>query len=154
MSFAIRVTGGRVILIHVAKQNGYESCLLFSPEERNVKNVNKENARGMQDDTISKRQAIDALEKWLHGLFGITEADGTATIFKTIKQLPPIQPEIVRCKDCRKHNKKLGFDENYNLTYKDDACPLIPWRGMSRGHEHDYQSCCLGERKEVNHESN
>ena len=93
MGFVIRATGGRVILIHVAKQNGYESCLLFSPEERNVKNVNKENARGMQDDTISKRQAIDALEKWLHGLFGITEADGTATIFKTIRQLPPIQPK-------------------------------------------------------------
>ena len=44
-------------------------------------------------DCISRQQAIDALEKWLHGLFGITEADGTATIFKTIKQLPPIQPD-------------------------------------------------------------
>ena len=44
-------------------------------------------------DTISRQAAIDALEKWLHGLFGITEADGTATIFKTIRQLPPIQPK-------------------------------------------------------------
>ena len=44
-------------------------------------------------DAISREQAIDALEKWLHGLFGITEADGTATIFKTIRQLPPIQPK-------------------------------------------------------------
>ena len=52
-------------------------------------------------DTISRQQAIDAIEKWLHGLFGITEADGTATIFKTIRQLPPIQPDIVRCKDCK-----------------------------------------------------
>lgn len=45
------------------------------------------------NDTISRQAAIDALEKWLHGLFGITEADGTATIFKTIRQLPPIQPK-------------------------------------------------------------
>ena len=52
-------------------------------------------------DCISRQQAIDALEKWLHGLFGITEADGTATIFKTFRQLPPIQPDIVRCKDCK-----------------------------------------------------
>ena len=53
------------------------------------------------DELISRQSAIDALEKWLHGLFGITEADGTATIFKTIRQLPPIQPDIVRCKDCK-----------------------------------------------------
>ena len=51
-------------------------------------------------DAISREAAIDALEKWLHGLFGITEADGTATIFKTIRQLPPIQFEIIHCKDC------------------------------------------------------
>ena len=66
-----------------------------------------------------------------------------------IEKQPTIQPEIVHCKDCRKHNKKLGFDENYNITYKDDACPLIPWRGMSKGHEHDYQSCSFAERREV-----
>ena len=75
MGFVIRATGGRVILIHVAKQNGYESCLLFSPEERNVKNVNKENARGMQDDTISKRQAIDALRDYLVEKRNVTDDD-------------------------------------------------------------------------------
>ena len=51
------------------------------------------NLASLGTDCISRQQAIDALEKWLHGLFGITEADGTATIFKTIKQLPPIQPK-------------------------------------------------------------
>ena len=72
-----------------------------------------------------------------------------AEIREVINSQPTIQPEIVHCKDCRKHNKKLGFDENYNLTYKDDACPLIPWRGMSKGHEHDYQSCSFGEKREA-----
>ncbi len=75
--------------------------------------------------------------------------DNEVTARKLIDEQPTIQPEIVHCKDCRKHNKKLGFDENYNITYKDDACPLIPWRGMSKGHEHDYQSCSFGERREV-----
>ena len=62
------------------------------------------NLASLGTDCISRQQTINALEKWLHGLFGITEADGTATIFKTIRQLPPIQPaepQIIRCKDCK-----------------------------------------------------
>ena len=95
-------------------------------------------------DAISRQQAIEIVEKYFEkiGLNGDICVDG-------LRQLPPIQPEIVHCKDCRKHNKKLGFGENYNITYKDDACPLIPWRGMSKGHEHDYQSCSFAERREV-----
>ena len=93
-------------------------------------------------DAISREQAIKIVQNRCKRyttacVLAVTE----------IKQLPPIQPEIIHCKDCRKHNKKLGFDENYNLTYKDDACPLIPWRGMSKGHEHDYQSCSFAERR-------
>ena len=103
MGFVIRATGGRVILIHVAKQNGYESCLLFSPEERNVKNVNKENARGMQDDTISKRQAIDAIGEKSDEIFKTKQKgatyphddffQGMAYAENIVKQLPPIQPD-------------------------------------------------------------
>ena len=85
-----------------------------------------ETAKGEKmDDLISRKQAIDALEKWLHGLFGITEADGTATIFKTIRQLPPIQPEIVRCKDCKHRDPEdkkcdCGHDIVWNLPRQDD----------------------------------
>ena len=115
-------------------------------------------------DLISRKAAIDALEndkaaldKIIKGMsaedmllkYYVAQHNQVSYDIDAIVQLPPIQPEIVNCKDCRKHNKKLGFDENYNLTYKDDACPLIPWRGMSKGHEHDYQSCCFGERREV-----
>ena len=50
------------------------------------------------------------------------------------------QPEIIRCKDCRKHNVHSG--------YKDDCCPLYEWRGMSYGHEHDYQYCSFAGRRE------
>lgn len=49
------------------------------------------------------------------------------------------QAEIVRCKDCRKHNVSVG--------YKKDCCPLYEFRGISYGHEHDYQFCCFAERR-------
>lgn len=55
--------------------------------------------------------------------------------------------ELVRCKDCRKQNKRVGFDENFNPVYKEDACPLVSWRGIAKGHEFDYQFCCCAERK-------
>ena len=93
------------------------------------------------DAMIDRLKEWDTKDKTDKALYNFT--------LNRINEQPTIQPETIHCKDCRKHNKKLGFDENYNLTYKDDACPLIPWRGMSKGHEHDYQSCCLGEKREV-----
>lgn len=47
--------------------------------------------------------------------------------------------EVVQCKDCRKHNVSVG--------YQKDCCPLFEWRGVSYGHEHDYQYCCYAERR-------
>ena len=98
----------------------------------------------------------DAFDERVRAAGGMSEEeltedfkDGVQAVLYMLSNQPTIQPEIIHCKDCRKHNKKLGFDENYNITYRDDACPLIPWRGMSKGHEHDYQSCCLGEKREV-----
>ena len=76
-------------------------------------------------DLISRQAAIDALEKWLHGLFGITEADGTATIFKTIRQLPPIQPEPKRGKWVRTGSGSL-YDH-----YECSECGKAPkWECM------------------------
>ena len=55
------------------------------------------------DDLISRRQAIDALgelatftEDWSCHTWMYTD-----DVYNAIKQLPPIQPEIVRCKDCK-----------------------------------------------------
>lgn len=53
--------------------------------------------------------------------------------------LPPAQPEIIRCKDCRKHNISVG--------YQKDCCPLYHYRGMSFGGEHDLQFCSYAERR-------
>lgn len=92
MNFAIRATGGHVILIHVAKQNGYESCLLFSLKERGVKSVSKENARGMQDDAISRQAVIDEGMSYINGDCFCDKED-FAEYIEFIEQLPPIQPE-------------------------------------------------------------
>ena len=91
MGFVIRATGGRVILIHVAKQNGYESCPLFSPEERSVKNVIKENARGMQDDTISREQAIEVVQN-RHMMLSKEKV----LLINDLEKLPSAQPERAR----------------------------------------------------------
>ena len=55
------------------------------------------------DDLISRRQAIDALgelatftEDWSCHTWMYTD-----DVYNAIKQLPPIQFEIVRCKDCK-----------------------------------------------------
>ena len=50
------------------------------------------------DDLISRQQAIDAVAKWLYDVFGITESDGTATIFKRLRELPSAQPQRKRGK--------------------------------------------------------
>ena len=43
-------------------------------------------------DLIDRLAAIDTLAKWLYGVFGIKESDGTATIFKRFRELPSAQP--------------------------------------------------------------
>ena len=59
-------------------------------------------------DVISRRAAIDALRGYLVGKR--CPDDGTLTCRlienEVINKLPPIQPEIVRCKDCRYYNSE------------------------------------------------
>lgn len=59
----------------------------------------------------------------------------------------------VYCKDCIKHNKGLGdykVSESGEVRFlcKDEACPLVDFRGKAQGHEFDYQFCCYGRRRE------
>ena len=44
-------------------------------------------------DLISRQAAIEALAKWFYEVFGIKESDGTAAIFKRLRELPSAQPE-------------------------------------------------------------
>ena len=85
-------------------------------------------------DLIERQAAIDELDK---GAWGVEWDKALAQAM--IESLPSAQPEIIRCKDCRKHNVSSG--------YKKDCCPLYEWRGVSYGHEHDYQHCSFAERR-------
>ena len=69
-----------------------------------------------------------------------------ADLLKELKERRK-EPEVVFCKDCRKHNVKVGFDENFHTVWKEDACPLVDWRGKAKEHEFDYQYCAFAERR-------
>ena len=47
----------------------------------------------MMDKLISQQAAIDVVAKWIFEVFGIKESDGTATVFKRLRELPSAQPE-------------------------------------------------------------
>ena len=78
-------------------------------------------------DCISRQAAIDAL-------YSVDEYNSRSV--KAIKQLPPIQPGIVRCKDCKHFESEYGY------------CDYYQWN-MTGG---DF--CSKAEKREVNHESN
>ena len=68
----------------------------------------------------------DAFDERVRAAGGMSEEeltedfkDGVQAVLYMLSNQPTIQPEIIHCKDCRKHNKKLGFDENYNITYRE-----------------------------------
>lgn len=60
--------------------------------------------------------------------------------------------KVVYCKDCIKHNRDIGDfkgeqDGKNRFYWKDEACPLVPYRGKAQGHEFDYQYCVYGKEK-------
>lgn len=74
--------------------------------------------------------------------------DGIRDAVMNIYECPTIDAEpIVYCKDCVKHNVKVGFDKNGHTVWKEDSCPLVDWRGKAKGCEYDYQFCVYGERR-------
>lgn len=60
--------------------------------------------------------------------------------------------EIIFCKDCARHNIAIGdFREEGDKRHwfwKNEACPMIEYRGKAQGHEFDYQFCSMAKRKE------
>jgi len=94
-------------------------------------------------DCISRQAAIDALK----------DATFDFEACKIVlEQLPSAEPDIIYCKDCVKHNKRIGdyvekSDGTYDWIWKPDACPLAEFRGKAQGHEFDYQFCVYAERR-------
>lgn len=65
-------------------------------------------------DTISRQATIDAF--YLYPNINWTTLD----ILKKINEIPTIQPEIVRCKDCEHGVLDDGFPHQYFCVFKGD----------------------------------
>ena len=95
------------------------------------------------DDYITRQAAIKIARGYCH----------PANIAKELAKMPSADVvEVVRCKDCKRHNLGIGdFKEEKvgrnTFYWKDEACPLISYRGKALGHEYDYQFCSYGERR-------
>lgn len=97
-----------------------------------MNNVNTKN------DTISRRAAIDAADRADYTGLAVEDVKKvTDEVIKELKQLPLVQPKIVRCADCQKYIDYRCRDEHANLN---------DWR-----HEEDY--CSFGKRREDDHET-
>lgn len=99
------------------------------------------------EDLISRRTIIDGLEFVIeHGI----ETDGAHSIsaekmLEFVRELPPVQPNIVRCKDC----KHFEYDhvENVNgipLIVAHEICTR--WGDGVKTSENGY--CFLAERRQ------
>ena len=63
-------------------------------------------------DPISRQEAIDAFDKQFWSLLNIPICKEIRKAAKdTIKALPPVQPEIIRCKDCKHRDVENGLCE-------------------------------------------
>ena len=88
-------------------------------------------------DTISRQAAIRVASGYCH----------PANIANELEKLPSVQPEIIYCKDCVKHNKGHGYYLDGTFIGIKDCCPLVEIRGIAQGHEFDYQYCAYAERR-------
>ena len=87
--------------------------------------MNKENARGMQDELISKKAAIDALDEYFGRIAklkrrGLNNGEKAISldVVGAIKSLPTIQPEPhwILC------SERLPKEEGFYLVTLEDKC--------------------------------
>ena len=69
--------------------------------------------------------------------------DAIYSAAEAIKNLPSAEPDIIYCKDCKRHN--ISVEDTWDQYKK--WCPLVAYRGKAQGHEYDYQFCAFGERR-------
>ena len=103
------------------------------------------------NDTISREAVADAING-IECTRHTTWYEFYQKVMTAVEKLPPAEPKIIYCKDCAKHNRRIGdFKELPNgetiWYWKHSACPLAEFRGKAQGHEYDYQFCCYAERR-------
>lgn len=108
---------------------------------------NQTKGKGRAMDLISRQMAIDTIDSFC----AFWSRQDQIALECKIRELPPAQPQIIYCKDCKKHNKRIGDYEELPVggkwIWKENACPLIEFRGKAQGHEFDYQFCAYAERR-------
>ena len=92
------------------------------------------------NDMISRQAAIDAMAELQGRASTKAELKGISKAWKRIKQLPPAQPEIIHCKDCKHSLKSAGYmGTGYYLCGKNPV--NYDWE--------DNDFCSRAERREV-----
>ena len=106
---------------HVSAMFDCEDAIRVLPSAQPEKRTEERTeTHGVCLDAISRQAAIDSIQ--------YAGKIGKQTCIDILKRMPSVQPEIIRCRDC-KH-------------YKDNECTNVFW-GMC---ESDY--CSEGERKD------
>jgi len=93
-------------------------------------------------DAISRQMAIDAVDKYVDKFDCIDKnfLDGLKTTKKILNDLPSVQPEIIRCKDCKWYDMTDAGGTIEPIVYKCRRGSRL-WR-----EPHDF--CSRAERKE------
>ena len=82
-----------------------------------------------KDDLISRQAAIDALH--MHLMYRMGTDSNKKRLDEWINNLPPAQPEIIRCKDC------IYYDpphvENNGVRYEYDEMPADAFDALGTG---------------------
>lgn len=106
------------------------------------------------DDLIKRKDAILMIQRHGVGCFDADEfhpEEAERFVIGMLEKLPSAEPEIIYCKDCKRHNVDIGGYREENgkrhWYWKDEACPLVGYRGKAQGHEYDYQFCVYAERR-------
>ena len=86
-------------------------------------------------DTISRKDAINAFKEWVTSGEANMRAFANALMYERLKNLPSVQDEIIRCKDCKYHEPPETKKGGHYCCWFDSGVE-----------ENDY--CSYGERGE------
>ena len=91
------------------------------------------------ENCISRQEAIEAVECLPNCYNGYSDTYDKSCFIGLLEDLPSVQPEIIRCKDCQYQSKGQNECETWNL------CGCRPWQYTPTTDEH---FCGYAERRQ------
>lgn len=82
----------------------------------------------MENDLISRQAAIDAAD----AVWSVTGDKNVAKVWDQLKDLPPAQPEIIRCRECQHWKQGELVDKCGLLDCYADADCYCTWAVRER----------------------